>query len=194
MCITFFKKSVLVLLSIIYVPVIAMEDTEEKKEKYIKLFITQKELNERTQKLMKVLNTIQLGKLTVYNQKSPRKKLNPKKLWKKAKHQILQGADPNATTITFNNTVLILASEHGKEELVRLALNNGAEVNRQNKEGTTALLRATLCNHKEIIKLLLQHHANVTLENNAGNSPLKEAEKSSDQEIKELLKPHAVVW
>lgn len=49
----------------------------------------------------------------------------------------------------------MLAVKHGKAELVELLLNNGAAVNAQDSEGTTALIYAVEHGSLNIVKLLL---------------------------------------
>ena len=139
---TFFvKKSVFALLFITYLPIIAMENikepTIEENKKIIvqiKLTMTREERNKRTKKLATILTLIQEGQSTGDAKKS----LNCNKLWKKAKHQILQGADAN-TIIGFKNSALILAAEHGKKKFAQLLLDNGANVNHLNEFKSTAL-------------------------------------------------------
>ena len=53
----------------------------------------------------------------------------------------------------------ILAACHSKIGIVKLLLNAGADIDKQNKEGSTALISAAYYNNREIIKLLLNYGA-----------------------------------
>lgn len=52
-------------------------------------------------------------------------------------------------------TPLMLAVSHGREEVVRLLLVAGADVNVQDSDGSTALMCAAEHGHTNIVKLLL---------------------------------------
>ena len=54
-----------------------------------------------------------------------------------------------------DKTALILAVEHGNEEMVRVILDKKPEIDFKNRYGGTALIKAIQRNHECIIKLLL---------------------------------------
>ena len=55
----------------------------------------------------------------------------------------------------------MLASHNGHEEVVKLLIEKGAEVNRTGKAGVTALLAASLQGQGEIVRLLIEKGAEV---------------------------------
>ena len=63
-------------------------------------------------------------------------------------------------------TALMIASTKGEEELVRVLVKHGAEVNkRKTGDGCTALMFAAAKGHDEIVRFLLSHHADVNTRN-----------------------------
>lgn len=51
----------------------------------------------------------------------------------------------------------MLAVSHGKKEVVKILLDVGAEINLQDKDGSTALMCAAEHGHLDIAKILLSH-------------------------------------
>lgn len=51
----------------------------------------------------------------------------------------------------------MLAVSHGKKDIVKILLDVGAEINLQDKDGSTALMCAAEHGHLEIAKTLLSH-------------------------------------
>lgn len=56
-----------------------------------------------------------------------------------------------------NNTALILASKFGYDEIVKILIENGADINIKNNDGKTALDYAEENDYKNIIELLKNH-------------------------------------
>ena len=54
-------------------------------------------------------------------------------------------------------TALMLAVSHGRQDMVRMLLEAGADVNCQDEDGSTALMCASEHGHADIVKLLLAH-------------------------------------
>ncbi len=71
------------------------------------------------------------------------------------------GADPN--TNLMNGTVLTWAAFHGDENLVKLLLSKGVDVNARTWSGATALQWAAIGGHETVVKLLERHGAVRTL-------------------------------
>ena len=61
----------------------------------------------------------------------------------------------------WRRTALISAAEKGNKEMIRLLLNEGADVNAKDKDGRTALMDAVWQEDEEIVQLLLDKGADV---------------------------------
>ena len=66
----------------------------------------------------------------------------------------------------------MVASLQGHEEVVKLLIEKGAEVNRTDKAGVTALMAASEQGHGEIVKLLIEKGAEVNRTDEAGETAL----------------------
>ena len=88
-------------------------------------------------------------------------------------------------------TALMIASQHGNEEIVELLLKHGAKVNVQSKDiGWTALMFASDSGHTIIATLFLKHGADVDVlgvGNGQEFTALMIASKHGDDEIAKLL-------
>ena len=80
---------------------------------------------------------------------------------------------------------LIEAAKGNKYKDVKRLLEQGADVNARDKEGTTALLRATIKGHTEIVKLLLK---NRNLDARQKLTAMIWAERQGHTEIARLLR------
>jgi len=91
------------------------------------------------------------------------------------------------------NCELILAAGKGDKSTVLTLLEQGAEINGKEREGTTALMMASMKGHIEIVKTLLDHGANVNEKNKYGSTALiaaKSCQVSRYTEIVTLLLNH----
>lgn len=88
------------------------------------------------------------------------------------------------------STALMLASERGHQEIVRLLLEAGADVNVRPEGGPTALILAANRGHTRIVNTLLQNGADVNARNEFGATPLINAAARGYREIVELLLSH----
>lgn len=68
------------------------------------------------------------------------------------------GAHPNAAGVR-GMTVLHLATEAGKTDLIEQALQKGADINLKNEAGETPLQTALRTDEMEVVDILLDHHA-----------------------------------
>ncbi len=93
----------------------------------------------------------------------------------------------NATELASGYNALIAASEYNQEDIVKLLLNNGANVNLTSEHGITPLFVASVNGHENIVKLMLKNGANANFANNRGITPLMEASANGHKNIVELL-------
>lgn len=106
------------------------------------------------------------------------------------------GADVNTQKIyqynTERNTPLILASQSSREDypIVELLIRAGADVNKKNVFGETALIRAAGNGYPESVKLLLQAGADINA-TYCGLTPLMLADEHGHKEIVNILHTHA---
>ena len=76
---------------------------------------------------------------------------------------IYDGEDHNA---------LMKAAYDNQTDVVRYLLNNGANVNKQNSSGNTALHFAFESNSTDAMRILLQHGARKDIKNDGGYKPM----------------------
>ena len=99
---------------------------------------------------------------------------------------IAKGTDVNAQ---YNGvTALMAASLHGHTQVVRVLLDNGADVNGKTANQATALIAASLYGHKEIVELLLAKGADVNVKGGKNSeTALIAASRQGGKEIVQLL-------
>lgn len=90
--------------------------------------------------------------------------------------------------VSDEGTALMAAVVRGKNELVKLLLENNANPNLTNLNGTTALMYATQFKNSELVKLLLHYKANKLVKDNDGKTAFEIAVFSNNDEIINLLK------
>jgi ankyrin repeat protein len=84
-------------------------------------------------------------------------------------------------------TLLMLASEYGLVEVVKMLLTMGANPNDRNSVGRTPIMFASVEGHKEVVELLLSSGANPNDKDKYGNSPILWASGNGHKEVVELL-------
>lgn len=82
------------------------------------------------------------------------------------------GACADMNDIEHSYTMLNFAIWGGHAEIVRLLLENQADVNAQDEDGNTIFADAVNYGNLEIVELLLNHGANIFVEDSSGNLPL----------------------
>lgn len=87
-----------------------------------------------------------------------------------------------------DSKILGLAAEKGFQTLVRLLLDNGANIEGQDKRGRTALHLAAMNGHYEIMKLLLERRANPTVVNKFGRTAEYWAVTNGHTRVAQLLR------
>jgi len=81
---------------------------------------------------------------------------------KAAQSALRNGADVNKMGYESpNRTPLMIAAEEGKENLVKLLVEYGADVNAKDHYGDTALMLAANAGHLNVVEFLVEHGANV---------------------------------
>ena len=93
--------------------------------------------------------------------------------------QRLDASDPN--------NMLIIASQLGDIDRVRLAIAKGADVNYQDEKGGTALHWAVFYGHKEIVRLLLMQGADPLIKDKNGITPVDVAKINRKREVLKIL-------
>lgn len=87
-------------------------------------------------------------------------------------------------------TPLHVTATWGHEDLVRLLIDRGADVNAQNRAGMTPLHCASMAGHEGVVRILVDRGANVHLIDGIGNSPLYFAVWDGYTPIVKLLLQH----
>ncbi len=67
-------------------------------------------------------------------------------------------------------------------------LDNGANINIKNTDGTTPLMIASTYNQFEIVKLLVQRSADINAKDNDGNTAIFYAEEYGNEEVVTFLR------
>ena len=71
-----------------------------------------------------------------------------------------------------DENALMKAADNNQTDVVRYLLNNGANVNKQNSSGDTALHFAFCSNSTDAMRILLQHGARKDIKNDRGYKPM----------------------
>lgn len=82
---------------------------------------------------------------------------------------------------------LMLASESGHQEIVKILIDAGADVNATTEDGQTALMLASQNGHQEIVNILIDAGADVNATAEDGQTALTLASQNGHQEIVNIL-------
>ncbi|XP_055369430.1 KN motif and ankyrin repeat domain-containing protein 1-like isoform X2 [Betta splendens] len=100
--------------------------------------------------------------------------------------------DVDAKASQAGQTALMLAVSHGRMDMVRALLAQGAEVNLQDDEGSTALMCASEHGHADIVRLLLSRpECDAALTDSDDSTALSIALEAGHHDIAVLLYAHA---
>ncbi|XP_059144239.1 uncharacterized protein LOC131931458 isoform X2 [Physella acuta] len=105
--------------------------------------------------------------------------------------RIFSTGDINARAAATQQTALMLAASHGRVEMVKLLVEEGADINLQDVDGSTALMCA--CEHGsiEIVNFLLsQPNINATITDNENSSALTIAMEAGHKDLGVILYKH----
>jgi len=72
-------------------------------------------------------------------------------------------------------TALMKAAFNGKEQVVQMLADKGADIDMKDKEGHTALMLAAFRGHTEVVRTLLTRGANMNLSDKSGKTALEYA-------------------
>jgi ankyrin repeat protein len=92
------------------------------------------------------------------------------------------------------NKKLLDYSWRGDLNGVKECIENGTDVNCENKHGNTPLMLSSVKGHLEIVKTLIENGANVNCKSNYGNTPLIRASYYGHLEIVKTLIEIGVDW
>ena len=84
--------------------------------------------------------------------------------------------------------LLMQESKRGNIDIVRMLIEKGADVNVQNKNGTTPLMFASFDGHTEVARMLIENGADVNIKSDNGKTALKYAMKYNKKKIVSLLR------
>jgi len=107
---------------------------------------------------------------------------------KVAKLLIEKGANIFLGSKTF--TPLTLAADKGFVEIIQSLIDRGVDVNREDADRRTALMRAVIGGHERVILLLLEHGSNINAADENGRTPLIFAAWEGHESIILLLLEH----
>jgi len=102
---------------------------------------------------------------------------------KKETNKINLNAEDKNSKQTFLNFSISLRNE----DIVNFLIKNGADVNKEDKNGKTPLMLACGKGYENIVKILIENGANVNKENKNGETPLLLANKSGNETIAKIL-------
>ncbi len=88
---------------------------------------------------------------------------------------------------TAGGTALMIASMHGYIEMINLLLDNGADINHQDRINWNALMKAADKGHADVVARLLERGADYTITDNNGFNPLTLAAKAGHSATVEII-------
>lgn len=102
--------------------------------------------------------------------------------------QLTSGINPNSRTLWYRVTPLHRAAAYGRVRIVKLLLENGAEVNIRNEGGETPLHYAARHGHVSVMKILLEYGADPAQKGTGCGTPMQWAAGNGQiRAIKTLL-------
>jgi len=106
-------------------------------------------------------------------------------------HLLEAGADPNAVAKNETGfTALTGAVSQNHNEVAKILVEKGANVNYSYEGGFTPLIHAAHAGNLELVKLLLEKGADPNAKNSEGKTPMAYARDKGHNKVVELLKTH----
>ena len=93
----------------------------------------------------------------------------------------------NGSIHVAENTYLHFAALHNNVESAKALLNYGANINKKDSNGNTALHHAAISGHRNIVTLLLGRKADPCIRNKQGRTPYDLAIQKKHTQIADLL-------
>ena len=88
----------------------------------------------------------------------------------------------------FGRTALLFAVVYNKTDVIRLLLQNGADVNKRNRHGDfTPVHLAAWNNNTEAIAMLMKHGASINITGNRGEKPIDVARRYESEAAVRML-------
>lgn len=97
------------------------------------------------------------------------------------------GFDLNNKLDEYDNTVLIIAAQYGRAEIVKFLIENQVEIDAKDSDGMTALMLAAKGGHTDTVRLLLEAGADITVTDHKGWTALMGAAIYGEPEVVKLL-------
>jgi hypothetical protein len=97
------------------------------------------------------------------------------------------GVDVNFQDEQYGASALHAAAQGGREEIIKILLERGAEVNLKSKEGNTPLMAAAFNHNEGVVKILLEAGVEVNTRNQADETALSLAREELQEGIIRLL-------
>src|ERR671922_1514990 len=108
-----------------------------------------------------------------------------------AEYLLSRGADPNSVAKNETGfTALTGAVSQNHNEIARLLIKNGANVNYVYEGGFTPLMHAAAAGNGELVKILVDGGADPTTKNSEGKTALAFARENKHYDVVELLNKH----
>jgi uncharacterized protein len=105
-----------------------------------------------------------------------------------------KGADLNALAKNATGyTALTGAVSQNHNDIARLLVKRGANVNHGYEGGFTPLMHAAYAGNLELVELLLEHGADPNAKNAEGKTPLTFAREKGDTRVVKLLESHGAI-
>ena len=103
---------------------------------------------------------------------------------------MLEAGMPVDITNEYSENALIRAAYCKRTDVVRCLLKNGANVNKQDRDGCTVLHYASCSNNTDVMRLLLAYGARKDIQDKHGMTPIDVARRWNPKEALDLLEQY----